>query len=652
VTTRSEGLPPCVSVDVKSLGALELSPEEAVSELERQLGTRDSSGAMRACIEHGKLTINPFYLGVVSNLMRQHALRAPTSSDECDVRGELMRAWHEALLGGDTVAPVERSRREEMLTLVSDYAADTLAPRRSQAGCMVDGKRLQALHAAEQLDLLEIDEDGVHRFKHDAMHAYFAARTLQHDDAPLLLALEEEPDAPRVQLALIFAAAIDRDHAFCQRVCQLLLAESDLADERRLLRAGAAAEIARTGGFHGLNGQIAATCADARRYSAPLVRRTVLGQLAKLSGEQAVIALWAFSGDDDYDVRWAASEALVTRCAEVRHTLDGLSPAEFVSGAYAYRALVPHIERHLGDAERLTAPRDDWTPEILALKHLAWILPTLRTGMRALGDEELDELVTGHLERLIALEARPVTNQKGFEASLAQGFKADAQRNRTGGIDVDAFALLGRASFWYSKLNLIQAITVRAANGGQLPDGTGRIGDLLGGLDGDLHPFLRATAELCDEALVAIARGGAATLVDRYVWEDEGKLTSGAPDGMADEVAQLVGELVVLLNMNEAGDEARREAFGSRETLPYCITASSQRRELLDGCVGGESCHFGLCPYRPALNRLSAHREISRAFCRHQQRTASARIARRWGSQVTQRALRDFWRDLESTALS
>jgi len=653
VTTRSEGLPPCVSVDVKSLGALEMSPEEAVSELERQLGTRDSSGAMRACIERGKLTINPFYLGVVSNLSRLHVLRPPNSSEECTVRGELMRAWYEALLGGDTVAPAERARREEMLTLVSDYAADTLPPRRPQGEGTADGIQLQALHAAEQLDLLEIDEEGVHRFKHDAVHAYFAARTVRRGHAPILRALSEDPDAPRVQLAVIFATALDGDHAFCRRACETLLAEPDLADERRLLRAGAAAEIARTGSFCGLNEQIAATCADARRYAAPLVRRAVLGQLARLSGEQAVIALWEFSGDDDYDVRWAASEALVTRCSEAERTPDDLSSAQFISGAYAYRALVPLIERNLGDAERLTAPRDDWTPEILALKHLAWILPTLRTGMRALDDGELDELVIGHLERLIALEARPVTNQKGFEASLAQGFKADAQRNRTGAVDADACALLSRASFWYSRLNLIQAITLRAAaNGGQLPAGAGRISDLLGGLDGDLHPFLRVTAELCDEAIEEVRRDGTATLVDLYVWEDEGKLTSGAPGDLADEAVQLVGELVVLLNMNEAGDEVRREAFGSRETLPYCIAASSERKEMLDGCVGGERCSFGLCPYRPALNRLSAHREISRAFCRHQQRNASSRIARRWGSQVTRRALREFWRDLESKALS
>jgi hypothetical protein len=56
-------------------------------------------------------------------------------------------------------------------------------------------------------------------------------------------------------------------------------------------------------------------------------------------------------------------------------------------------------------------------------------------------------------------------------------------------------------------------------------------------------------------------------LVDRYVWEDEGKLTSGAPDGLADEAAQLVGELVVLLNMNEAGDRgAARSVWRPRDS--------------------------------------------------------------------------------------
>jgi hypothetical protein len=158
----------------------------------------------------------------------------------------------------------------------------------------------------------------------------------------------------------------------------------------------------------------------------------------------------------------------------------------------------------LAPAKRLDKPRDDWTPEIVTLKHMAWILPALRTRI-ALSHDELSGRVAEHLGELLALEAKPVTYQRGLEASIAQGFKVDAQLNREGGVDPDALDLLQRARFWYSRRCLLHAVVVRVAYGGELPRGTRRVTDLLRERE---HPFVAATAELCerglDEVLLAV----------------------------------------------------------------------------------------------------------------------------------------------------
>jgi hypothetical protein len=677
VTSRPEGLPRGVAVETVALGPLQMEVAGAVQELLKRVGRdRDEDDVVHDNVAQGKLTDNPFYLGVVTDLLRLRSLqRPPAGGDEHTVRVALLNAWREALLGRATVSPQERERREQVLDRVADFAAARLPPEDPPAPHPPPGdppidrsaedQWLQALHAAERFDLVEVDDEGRYRFKHDAMHAYFASRVLTRDRRPLLAALRRAPDAPRVQLALVFAAAATYDPVFCKETCESLLATSaQLVDEQRLLRAAAAAEVASAGAFHELDDSIAATCVDARRYASPLVRRSVLTQIAKLSGECAVKALWEFACDDDYGVRWAAAKELVDRCSGEQQIPAGLDPGAFVSGAHAYGALAEHIAHSLEDAER-SGLRDEWTPEILPLKHIAWILPRLRTQMQALKDHRLDAQVTGHLKKLIELESTQVTHgQKGLEASLAQGFKADAWHNRTGGVDEDALALLGRAEFWYSQLNLLHAITLRAARSG-LPQGTHSVSDLLAP-DRDprgesreerlkqRHPFLRAAAELCDEALAEVAQTGdpeaVDLLLDRYVWEDEGKLVSGPPGDLVPDATQLVGDIVVLLNMNEIGDEQEREDFGRNNELPHCMGGSRDRRELFEECAGADRCKFRLCPYEPVINRLSAHREISRSFCLHQQRNAKARVAKRWGSKVEGRALRDFWDDLESKA--
>src|SRR5260370_34735146 len=130
-------------------------------------------------------------------------------------------------------------------------------------------------------------------------------------------------------------------------------------------------------------------------------------------------------------------------------------------------------------AADLTAPKDDWTTDIVRVKRMPFILPALRTRPDDGGSAAVSELAAAHLKRLLDLEQKPITKQKGLEASIAQGFKADAQLHRQAGLDDDALTQLGRAEFWYSQINLLQAITVRAAYAGQLPQAKQHPSELL-----------------------------------------------------------------------------------------------------------------------------------------------------------------------------
>jgi len=212
--------------------------------------------------------------------------------------------------------------------------------------------------------------------------------------------------------------------------------------------------------------------------------------------------------------------------------------------------------------------------------------------------------------------------------------------------------------------------------------------DLLYEQKETMHPYVAAAAALCDRAIDEVSRGVeglpqdenrrysvARRTLGRYVWGDEGVLVSQQPaeldkgevaqvgrartdggvdtdrsSGLVDRAIQLVGDIVVLLNMNETGDEGQRNEFAKKRTLPYCMSQSHDRSELFEKCRGGDECRFGLCPYEPAINRASAHRELSRGFCRHQQHHATWRAARAWGSKAKNRKLRESWEELEAKA--
>jgi hypothetical protein len=726
---------------------------------------------VREYIEGGNLTANPFYLGLLVDVLRlpsapepprsdtegEHvvrvalgllvdvfrvlsALKSPPSDGEGEhaVRVALLETWRGGLLDEKIIPKAERQRRERILDRMAEFAAARLTPQldaRSDDPATSEHEWLSDLHAAERLEVVEIDRDGRHRFKHDVLHAFFAS----YNRDRLLDALQSAPDAPRVQLAVVLAAAASRRQAilhgrrFCRKACERLTESHDEADERRLLRAAAAAEVANAGRFHALDEKIAKTCAEARREASPVIRRAALERVAQLCGNDVIVALWDFAGDDDYDVRWAAAQKLIERCskpASSRRDHGGIWPA----GLDAYKVLVREFDKSLTDAEVLLkefhksltdagglSAAHDRHPEILRLKHMAWILPALRSPAKDWVDRDLNEKhrPDALLDRLIGLEQEGVSSELGLEASIAQGFKVDALTLITAS-DVDPAAVsvnretvnidkekgqLSDAKFWYSQLNLLHAVTVRVAYGvaqgyGMPKDGKRNLTILRrsryvrGLLQKNAHPYLRAAARLCDRAIdevrrdfkglrgeegksaarrVAEGKDVARQALGRYIWGDEGVLVSQQPaeldkgevaqsartdggtgtdrsSGLVGTAIQLVADIAVLLNMNETGNAQQRQDFATKAALPYCMQQSRDRSELFDKCRGPEECNFGLCPYEPAINRPSAHREISRGFCRHQQHHATRRAARRWGSKVKTRELRELWEELEARA--
>jgi hypothetical protein len=658
VTSRPQGVPRDLAEPPINLGPLELEADEAAKHVAALAGVAGASGEAdlirmaEATVERGKLFDNVFYLSLVRELLRSRRLTAPPTGGEYAVRIALLDRWYEGLVG-EHLGSEEQERRRRVLDAVCEFAEAILTADDPQLTTDAARAAAPSLQAVERVgDVVYLDDDGRYRFVHEVIHAYLASRAILRHPAKALHAVEQDPDAPRLQLALNLAAAEIKDGGFCHDICErLLVSDSDHEDpEGRLLQAAAAAEVALAGNYIGLDDRIAEECAAARAGASPIARRAALEKLAGLSGERAIECLWEYVADADYGVRWAALEALVARCSGTQVS----SRRDYIAGARAYRVLAKQIEEGLGPAQASLASGrqpDDWEPEILRLKLTGWMLPAVRTALAHSGDSDALPMATKQLDELLRLEAAGVTAQRGLEASIAQGFKVDARLYRDAPVDKDVLTLLDREdTFWYAQLNLLHALVLRGVNAeASVPEST-----LRRFADGEEHhPFVRATAKLCLRALKEAKNApsvDADRVIDRYVWDDEGVVVSRAPRTLASEAIQLVGEIMVLLNMNEGGTSEQRLMFGAASHLPYCFQDSRERTEFFEKCIDGTACDFLLCPIRPPVDRLSARREISRAFCRHQRFNASPRTARLWGSRVQKRALREFWLRVEATA--
>jgi hypothetical protein len=674
LTTRPAGLPPDLHEPPIDLTDWPLEDDCSSSSkcppaeyVLRRAGRSEDDGQARSVVEAnikvGKLLENAFYLALLARLLRAGALAPPPASGgKHAVRIALLDADRRRLCGEGVIDPSECKRRDDALRRVEGLAIAWLSPKSEPD---FEPRWLDAIRDGERFGLLSLGEQGHPQFRHEVLHAYFASRAIAAGDSAWVAALDDTPNAARVQLALVLAAAGRGNSDFCQQASEKLLADAQtVTADQRLLRASVAAEAARAGAFSGRDRQIVERCTEARIDAGPVAKRAALDQIKLLGGAKAVEALWAYAEDEDYDTRWGAVERLVRRCSGV-DAADGEEMRSPV-GAEAYQVLDPKIKaaldiaRPLLDEPEQKRP-DDWAPAIAPLKQMAWMLPALRTGAK---DPALRAKIDERLSDLLDLERNRVTLQRGLEASVAQGFKADARLHPLEPPDRYAIDMLHhRAVFWYSQLNLVHALALRMARD---PDsGSRSLAEIVATVEqrerdakrrrldgtaglGGLHPMLRFAAKLCVKGLKGRPGEERAERIERRVWDDEGVVVSGRPTSLDPSAAQLVGEITVLLNLNETGGFRQRQEFGEEPTLPHCLQGSHDRGELQNGCH--EDCRFRLCPLQPARDRLSAHREISRTFCRDQRLHAKRFTARRWGSRVSRRALPEFWRWLEAQA--
>ena len=643
VTSRRDGVPPALERWAIELDELEVNDRQAEAHVVARSGWHADQVQVDvgAIVREGALRENPFYLQTAAALLAAERLPPSPGGDRRGVRVKLLEAYRTALLDGKLAADarLDAHGRAETLDRLEEIAAATLV--QPAAGT----PDWQLLDVAERLGLLEVvDAKGRYRWVHQVVHAYLASRRVARDPGLRDAAIAADPTSPLVQLTLVLANAALRDQEYAEATCSAMRsATADLPPDKRLLVVAAVAEIAEAAGYEKLDAELADDCATLRPLAGRLARIAAVRQLATLDKPSWLVALWDYAAhDDDYGVRWQAAAGLTSH------------------GSAAYRALAARFRKTLDDADELAKQggdreTDDWDGRTAPLKHLAWVLPALRTAAGVGGDDDARRAAEDDLQRLFDLEGRlgrtkPITPQRGLEASLAQGLKVDALRFPDEPVDNDALLFLERAPFWYSRLNALHAVAVRGWAGRERPSDVAV--DALRSAAGhdrrrngarrEASPFVRAAARLALETRDPVdARGNAC------IWDDEGVVVGRRPAHLDQRAAQLVGDMTVLLNMNERGTFEQRIDFGQRDEPPPCFAERRDRAQLMEGPC---TCGRDLCPYRAPERPQNASREISRAFARHQRATATHRTAKLWHAHVRTGALRDFWARMEARA--
>jgi hypothetical protein len=310
--------------------------------------------------------------------------------------------------------------------------------------------------------------------------------------------------------------------------------------------------------------------------------------------------------------------------------------------------ITPHAEEVIKSALReLHAHADDDHSEMAEkVRAVAWILPALRTAADVARTDQLGGLQE-LLQQLVTL-SQTLSPQRGLEASLAQGFKLDAVHHPDRTVDPLAVGMLtdpeSKASFWFSRVLALQAVARRSitADVAQKRDAL----EIIRPAQRDPHPFVRKTAALCRKAV-------ASSNWTRYQWDDITEVAARTPRGLVVEATQLIGDMVLALNLNEGGSPSARAKFGHSNKLPACLSKSRDRLEIIGaeaphpGCPFADGSKTCFCPYLYEQPDHTIRRELSRAFCRHQRLTARPL---RWHWRISVKSLKAFWAELEDLA--
>jgi len=262
------------------------------------------------------------------------------------------------------------------------------------------------------------------------------------------------------------------------------------------------------------------------------------------------------------------------------------------------------------------------------------------------------------LETLVALAYEG--NRHELEEALAQGFKADAMRHASDPAKaftgpgwvvsnrrLVADVALPHAESWYARMLLYQALALYAIAGTSSEDTLDVFTNRLHPTR-ERHPLARQAAKLARKAMqraeLGLARWNA------FVWSDDVEDAGRLPPSLGHRAAQLVGDVALLVDLKEGSPPDRHGTFGHMEELPYCLSGSPNRYEILGtGCP--EHCGWGFCPYRAASpDEPDEHRGISRGFCRGERRFTFGKRPPSWQRSINARRLREFWQQMEYKA--
>jgi hypothetical protein len=641
-------------------GTIELEPLNDAEVIEDLLGRMRRAGTgtdeatrtmVKAVVTRAGISSTPYYLSLARVLAADGELA--TVANGGDVRLSLLRAYRHALAAGVVRedAGLTPDRRQDVLGDLEAIAFVCLQGLSSQKAIVTRLETIGAsdidvastLRDARRLGVVQTRHDGQVHFTHGTTLAYFAScfLTERQDKRELWQSLTERKWSPLRSLALVFASSGAGDNETPRYICRRLL--DRVASTNGGTAGGScgranwiatAAEIARRA--DSLDVATAEAIVGGARVELGAARRIgydhvgIMDSLAGLRVARAYEVLWDYATtSDDYGIR--------------RHAIKALTRG----GAWAVDASIPVIDavmqRARDHATALTAPAsDDRGAPFDELKAVAWILPSLR-GVAGLGalQRKLNDYQTELLEH-----ANRLTVQRGLEASIAQGLKLAAIQRPS--LPTDRFVLEMlrdgplHAQFWFSRVLLLQALTRRS-----IASPTDEARTLFVASESDEHAFVHEIAKLCRRAL---DRGRAGALL----FADISEAASSAPHGSDVGISQLIGDIVLALNLNEYGSPDARNAFGTDNRLPACLAASPDRSSVLELGAHDDSCPFArfqsegcLCPYTYDPPKSGNRRELSRAFCRHQ-RLHAKRLP--WHPGVGVKELQKFWRGMEDLA--
>ncbi len=613
-------------------------------------------GVVETIVKDAEIPKTPYYLAISRVLADTGTLPQLDVTTTADTRLVLLNAYREDLRSGRSRADsgLDETTRASVLegleavALVSlgkpSKVEDVTAAVRDLLELDLDTRR--TVEYGQRLGVLESRYDDLVRFGHPTTLAYFASCYLvkRKDDRDLWeRALKAADLGSAAGLAFIFANAAAGDPEIARSTSIQLLDRLDQATNgnngpgdlanpnERLQILNTAEEIARRNGAW--RGELAERILDRARKerdlgAIPREQIRLIEELGSIHSQRAYETLWGYAtGAPDYSVRRRAMRVLLE------------------SGGDAVKSALGQVEQVMQEAKAFRQThalpvKDDRGPPFDALRAVAWVLPSLRTVCRGTAAScALDEY-----QQRLREHAEQMTTQSGMESSIADGLKQDAMRDP--GKPVDEFALemldpgKRQAIFWFTRVLLVQAVARRCLG----RDDCQSARELVSATRNDPHPFVRAAARLCTRAL---RRGR----WEPYIWVDMTQVAAGASAPLVPEARQLIGEIVLALNMNEHAPEDVRAQFGSATALPACLEFSPNRGEILGLTAPRRECPFlrgdkCLCPYTYHPPEAGIRRELSRAFCRDQRLNAT----RLPHSDIHVKALQDFWREMEYLA--